>query len=181
MVKKNGDTSGGKTNITWENLNMARKGNLKRETESLLIAAQNNAIRTNYVKTKIEEAQEKSSCRLCGDRDETINHIISESSKLTQSEYKAQHLWVGKMIHRELCKKFNFAHTNKKYKHNSESALENEVHKILWDFDIQTDLLISARRPDLITVKNKKANLLNSGLCRSGWPPSKTERKRKQR
>ena len=30
-----------------------KKGNLKREIESLLIATQNNAIRTNYVKTKI--------------------------------------------------------------------------------------------------------------------------------
>ena len=33
-----------------------------------------------------------SKCRLCGDRDETINHIISECSKLTQKEYKA---WLG--------------------------------------------------------------------------------------
>ena len=31
-----------------------RKGNLKRKTESLLIAAQNNAIRTNYVKAWIQ-------------------------------------------------------------------------------------------------------------------------------
>ena len=30
-----------------------RKGNLKRENESFLIAAQNNAIRTNYIKAKI--------------------------------------------------------------------------------------------------------------------------------
>ena len=35
---------------TWKWL---RKGNLKKETESLLIAEQNNAIRTNYVKAKI--------------------------------------------------------------------------------------------------------------------------------
>ena len=34
-------------NWTW-----LRKGKLKRETESLLIATQNNAIRTNYVKAK---------------------------------------------------------------------------------------------------------------------------------
>ena len=32
--------------ISDENLDMAKEGNLKRETESLLIAAQNNAIRT---------------------------------------------------------------------------------------------------------------------------------------
>ena len=34
---------------------------------------------------------------------------------------------------------------NKWYMHNPESTLENEMHKILWDFVIQTDHLISAR------------------------------------
>ena len=60
---------------TW---NWLRKGNFKRETESLLIAAQNNAIRTNHIKTRIDKTQQNSKCRLCGDRDETINHIINE-------------------------------------------------------------------------------------------------------
>ena len=45
--------------------------------------------------------------------------------------------------------------------------LENEMHKILWDFGIQTDHLISARRTDLVIV-NKKAFQPNSGLCHSG-------------
>ena len=64
-----------------------RKGNLKRETESLLIAAQDNAIRTNHIKARIDKTQQNSKCRLCGDRDETINHIISECGKLAQKEY----------------------------------------------------------------------------------------------
>ena len=34
-----------------------RRRNLKRETESFFIAAQNNVIRTNYVKTKIDHIQ----------------------------------------------------------------------------------------------------------------------------
>ncbi len=40
--------------------------------------------------------------------------------------------------------------------HNPESVPENETHKLLWDFDIQTDHLISARRPDLIIINKKK-------------------------
>ena len=72
-----------------------RKRNLKRETESLLIAAQDNAIRTNHIKARIDKTQQSSICRLCSDRDKTINHIISECSKLTQKEYKARHDWVG--------------------------------------------------------------------------------------
>ena len=62
-----------------------RKGNL-RETESLLIATQDNAIRTNHIKARIDKTQQNSKCRLCGERDETINHIISECTKLVQGE-----------------------------------------------------------------------------------------------
>ena len=129
-----------------------RKGNLKRETESLLIAAPNNAIRFNHIKARIDKTQQNSKCRLCGDRDETINHIISESSKLAQKEYKARHDWVGKVIHWEMCRKFQFDHTNKWYMHNPAPVLENDSHKLLWDFDIQTDHRIPARRPDLIII-----------------------------
>ena len=131
-----------------------RKGNFKRETESLLMAAQNSAIRTNHIKARVDKKQQNSKCKLCGDRDETINHIISECSKLAQKKYKARHDWVGKVIHWEMCKKFKFDHANKWYMHNQAPVLENDSHKLQWDFDIQTDDLISARRPDLIIINN---------------------------
>ena len=39
-----------------------------------------------------------------------------------------------------------------------ESVLENENYKLLWDFSIQTDHHIEARRPDLVLVdKSKKS------------------------
>ena len=65
-----------------------RKGNLKRETESLPMAAPNNAIRTNYIKAKIDKTQQDSKCRLRDDWDETINDMVSECSELAQKEYK---------------------------------------------------------------------------------------------
>ena len=40
--------------------------------------------------------------------------------------------------------------------HNTAPVLENDSHKLLWDFNIQTDHLIPARRPDLIIINNKK-------------------------
>ena len=73
-----------------------------RETECLLLLAQDNAIRTNYIKARINKTQQNSKCKLCGDRDETINRIISECSKLAQKEYKTRYDWVGKVIHCEL-------------------------------------------------------------------------------
>ena len=104
-------------------------------------------MRTNHIKARIDKTQQNSKCRLCSDRDEIINHnIISECNKLAQKEYKTRLDWVGKVIHREMCKKFKFDHTNKWYMHNPAAVLENNTHKLLSDFDIQTDHLISARR-----------------------------------
>ena len=40
--------------------------------------------------------------------------------------------------------------------HSQPSVLENETHKIIWDFEEQMDHLISARRPDLIIISKKK-------------------------
>ena len=38
--------------------------------------------------------------------------------------------------------------------HNPAPVSENETHKLLWDFDIQTDHRISDRRTDLIIINN---------------------------
>ena len=40
--------------------------------------------------------------------------------------------------------------------HNPASVIENATHKLLWDFNIQTDHLIPARRPDSLIIKRKK-------------------------
>ena len=128
------------------------------------MAAQNNAIRTNHIKARIDKTQQNSKCRLWGDRDETIGHIISKCSKLAQKEYKTRHDWVGKMIHWEICKKLKFDHTNKWYMHNPASVLENNTHEHLWDFDIQTDHIISARRQDLKIIKKKELAKLSPFL-----------------
>ena len=113
--------------------------------------------------------QQNSKCRLRSDRDESINHIISECSKLAQKEYKTSHDWVGKVILWEMCKKFKFDHTNKWYMHNPASVLENDTNKLLLDINMQTDHLISARRPVLIIMSQKKEEILqNCRLCCPG-------------
>ena len=42
-----------------------QNGDLKRETESLMVAAQNQSIRTNLVKARIDKSQGDSLCRVC--------------------------------------------------------------------------------------------------------------------
>ena len=48
-----------KQHLTREKLEVAKKMNLKRETESLLIATQNTAIWTNHIKVIIDKTQQK--------------------------------------------------------------------------------------------------------------------------
>ena len=50
-----------------------RKGNLKRETKTFIIATQNIARRINYFKAIIDKTLQNSKCRLCDDKDEMIN------------------------------------------------------------------------------------------------------------
>ena len=73
-----------KRNLSIGNLAIAQ-GNLKRGIEPLLIAEQNNGMRTNYIKARIVETQQNSEYRLCGDL------IISEFRNLTQKENKIRH------------------------------------------------------------------------------------------
>ena len=108
----------------------------------------------NHIKTRIDKTQQNSRCWLCGDTDFSL--IITECSKLAQKEYKTKHDWVGKVIHLELCKKLKFDHMNKWHMYNPESVLDNNTYKFLWDFEIQTDHIISARPPDLIIINKKE-------------------------
>ena len=129
-----------------------RNTGIKRGAESMIMAAQEQAIRTNVIKAKIDKTQEESKCRMCGQVDETVNHIISECSKLAQKECKRRHDWVGKRIHWEVCRTNGIEVKPKWYEHQSEAVQENERYKILRDFNIQTDHVIEARRPDMIVI-----------------------------
>ena len=50
-------------------------GSIKRETESLIMAAQEQAIKAK-IKAKIDKSQAESKYRLCGKVDETVRYIV---------------------------------------------------------------------------------------------------------
>ena len=115
------------------------------------MAAQNQSIRTNLVKAKIDKSQGDSLCRVCRKVDESINHIVSGCSKLAQ-EYKRRHGNLAKIVHWKLARKCKFEAGDKWFEHEPESVLDNIYYKILWDFSIQTHHVIEARRPDCVVV-----------------------------
>ena len=55
-----------------------RDESIKRETESLIMSAQEQAIRTNSIKEKIGKTQAESMCRLCDKADVTVRHSVSK-------------------------------------------------------------------------------------------------------
>ena len=77
------------------------------------MAAQNQSIRTNLVKAKIDESQGDSLCRVCRKVDGSIEHIVSCCSKLAQNEYKRRHHNLGKVVQQKLVRKCNFEAADK--------------------------------------------------------------------
>ena len=89
-----------------------QSGDLKKETESPLLAAENHDIRTNLVKARIDKSQGGSLCRVCRKVGESI---VSGCSKLAQKEYKKRHDKLGKIVHWKLARW---------YEHEPESVRE---------------------------------------------------------
>ena len=66
---------------TW---NWLTNGELKKETEGFIIAAQDQALRTNAIKTKIDKTANDSKCRMRKE-EETVDHLVSACSKFAQT------------------------------------------------------------------------------------------------
>ena len=83
-----------------------RKVYLKKETESLIFAAQEQTLRTNCIRKNIDGQEESEKCRMSGERDESIIQLIAQCKKLAQKEYKEKHDNIARIVHLELCQKF---------------------------------------------------------------------------
>ncbi len=68
-----------------------KDGYLKKETEGLILAALEQAIRTNWIKRMIDKQEISQKCRICGDADETVSHNVAEC-KLMQAR-ESRHLY----------------------------------------------------------------------------------------
>ena len=89
------DTDDKKSGKLWHWL---RNEHLKRETESLLSEAQEQALNSNSVR-KFYHKDFSNKCRLCGTHVENILHIVSGCSMSAQKEYKRRHDKICLNIH----------------------------------------------------------------------------------
>ena len=151
--------------LSW---NWLVQSDLKVQTEATICSAQEQALRTNYTKNKIDKTSENPLCRMCGERGETVQHIICECKKLAQREYKRRHDTVAKLVHWKLCEKHNLERKEKWYEHCPEGVVEDDDVKLIWDINIQCDNVIEARRPDLILVDKKAKSYVIIGVAIPG-------------
>ena len=101
---------------------------------------------------------------MCGERGETVQHIICECKKLAQRECKRRHDTFAKLAHWKLCEKHNLERKGKWYEHCPDGVVEDDDAKLIWDINIQCDSVMETRRPDLILVDKRRNNASSSML-----------------
>ena len=70
------------------------------------ITAQEQSLRTIWIRNNIDGQEVSEKCRMCEERDDSIAHLIAECKKLAQKEYKQRHDNIARIVHLELCQKF---------------------------------------------------------------------------
>ena len=123
---------------------------LKAETEGLIFAAQDQSLFTRNYQANIIQNGTDPKCRFCGERVETIDHLISECSVLTPGEYKRRHDRVCQHLHWKICNHFKVSTKKNWYEHHPKPITDCPNFMILWDFQIQTNRTIQANRPDIV-------------------------------
>jgi hypothetical protein len=112
------------------------KGDLKAETESQIVAAQDQALQTKYHAIKILQTEKDSKCRLCHQFEETVDHIMSACSILAKEQYIKRHDRVCAQLHFNICKELGVKLDSKLwYEHVSKSVETSQGGKvtILWN------------------------------------------------
>ena len=76
---------------------------------------------------------------------------------MAQTDYKKIHDKLAKLVHWNMCRRYGIQYAKNWYEHNAEKVPENDKAQIPWNFNIQTDHVIQARRPDIV-VKDKESD-----------------------
>ena len=138
-----------------------KSAGLKSETEGLIVAAQDQALKTKYMQAKIIKNGTDPNCRICGRFQETVDHITSGCPELAKTEYVHRHNKVAAYVHWNICRNFDIKVPDKWYEHQPEPVIEHQKATILWDLPVHTDREIKANRPDIILkCKDEKSCLL---------------------
>ena len=135
-----------------------RGGYLAKSTEAYLFAAQEQALRTRYLRARIEREEVDEKCRVCEKKPETVGHLVSACGVLAQREYKRRHDRMGLRVYWELCKKYGLRCAGKWYEEVPDEVRVSEDGKveIWWDKSVATTKRMEHNRPDVVVVDRAK-------------------------
>ena len=128
---------------------------LKGNTESMVFAIQDQAIKTRYIEKNIYHTRADDTCRLCNEYKEMKHHIVSGCPIYANTIYLRRHNNVAKYIYNKICEENGLPSMNQWYDVEPKPVVENNESKVLWDFTIQTDKEITAVRPDIVFMNKK--------------------------
>ena len=80
-------------------MGMDEVSGLKVETEELIFAAQEQALRTNAVKFNIDKTKNSPLCIFCGKKSESVTHLVCGCKGLAQKEHKRIHNNTARIVH----------------------------------------------------------------------------------
>jgi hypothetical protein len=104
---------------------------IKGEIGSTVVAAQDQALSTNYFK-KILREDIKSKCRLCKNTKST-DHLTGVCPILTQNDYIIRHGKICTHLHHSICRKLGIETTENWYKHVLKAVCEHAGVTVLWN------------------------------------------------
>ena len=104
------------------------------------------------MKFHIDKTGEPPLCRICRLENEIVSHIVGERNILAQKEYKKRHDNVCSYILWRPCEKHGVQGAQQRYKHAPDGIIKNKRYKIQWDFTIECDTNIEARRPNIVVI-----------------------------
>ena len=129
-----------------------KSSNLPAATEGLVVAAQDQALRTCYYEHNILHQDVSPTCLLCSVGLETVDHIVTGYSALSPMNYIDRHNQVASIIHRDILRFQSIW-----YRHYPDRLVAMDDITVMWDTAIPTAGESGANLPD-ICFRNKKTS-----------------------
>ena len=126
------------------------QSHLRYETESLICAAQEQALNTRYIQRKLWGGSCSQMCRLCKEKPETIAHIVSGCKMLAANKYTFRHNQVATYIHWNILKDRGMKVPENWLLHKPKVTTTEGGVTVTWDMPIITDKKVKCNVPDIL-------------------------------
>ena len=128
------------------------KSHVHSESESTILAIQNQAITTRVLQVKIMKMSIPSiMCRLCGEHEESVVHLLAACPSLAATAYLYRHNLVAGVVHWHLMRLHGFLPGSSCwFTHRPPAVVESSAVKIMWDFSLQSASHHLSNRPDIV-------------------------------